>query len=212
MKDIPIFDTEFGVASLVLREIPYTAKAYIRIQTALDPAQLIQECVTFCRMCGAEQIFAAGDAYLCQYEPVTAVVAMRCDRASVPDSDACLFPVTEETAEQWRTIYNRCMADVPNAAYMDQAQVREMVHTGDGYFVHKDGMLLGIGKASGGTIDAVAAVQPGMGETAVRALVSILQEDTVSVLVADANIRAVRLYERMGFVQTQEVSRWYRVL
>ena len=59
MKDIPVFDTEFGVASLILRDIPYCQRAYIKLQVALEPEKLVQECVQFCRMCGAEQIYAA---------------------------------------------------------------------------------------------------------------------------------------------------------
>jgi hypothetical protein len=35
MRDIPMFTTEYGVASLVLKEIPYQAAAYITIQDSL---------------------------------------------------------------------------------------------------------------------------------------------------------------------------------
>jgi ribosomal protein S18 acetylase RimI-like enzyme len=104
------------------------------------------------------------------------------------------------------------MADIPNAAYMDSKDGKELLQKGDGYFVHKDGELLGIGKASGDFLDAVISVKPGMGETVVKALVSILTEDTVRLMVAGANERAVRLYERLGFMKTKELSRWYRVL
>ena len=104
------------------------------------------------------------------------------------------------------------MENVPNAAYMDSKDGKELLEAGDGYFVHKDGVLLGIGKAGGDFIDTVIAVKPGMGETVVKALASVLTEETVRLLVAGANERAVRLYERMGFVKVKEVSRWYRVL
>lgn len=134
------------------------------------------------------------------------------DRESLPQTDACLFPVTEKTVQQWLDIYNERMADVPNAAFMDSADGRELLKTGDGYFVHRDGTLLGIGKASGDFIDAVISVVPGMGETVVLALASVLSGDTVRLMVASANTRAVRLYERMGFIAVKELSRWYRVL
>ena len=52
MKDIPVFTTEFGVASLILKEIPYRREAYIRIQTTQQPQELLKECISFCRMCG----------------------------------------------------------------------------------------------------------------------------------------------------------------
>lgn len=212
MKDIPVFDTEFGVASLFLREIPYRQRAHIKIQSSLEPARLLEECIGFCRACGAEWIDAAGHDYLEKYPLITALYTMQCDRAAIGQTEACLFPVTESTVQQWLDIYNEKMENVPNAAYMDSKDGKELLEAGDGYFVHKDGVLLGIGKAGGDFIDTVIAVKPGMGETVVKALASILTEETVRLLVAGANERAVRLYERMGFVKVKEVSRWYRVL
>ena len=212
MKDIPVFNTEFGVASLFLREIPYRQRAHIKIQSSLEPARLLEECIGFCRACGAEWIDAAGHDYLEQYPLITALYTMQCDRAAIGQTEACLFPVTESTVQQWLDIYNEKMENVPNAAYMDSKDGKELLEAGDGYFVHKDGVLLGIGKAGGDFIDTVIAVKPGMGETVVKALASVLTEETIRLLVAGANERAVRLYERMGFVKVKEVSRWYRVL
>ena len=212
MKDIPVFNTEFGVASLFLREIPYRQRAHIKIQSSLDPEQLLAECVDFCRACGAEWIDGAGHEYLEKYPLITALYTMQCDRLAIGETDAYLFPVTEKTVQQWLDIYNEKMADVPNAAFMDSRDGKELLQTGDGYFVHRDGQLLGIGKAAGDFIDTVIAVKPGMGETVVKALSGILTGDTVRLMVAGANERAVRLYERMGFVKVREVSRWYRVL
>ena len=212
MKDIPMFTTEYGAASLFLKEIPYRGRAHIKIQSSLEPEKLLEECVAFCRMCGAEWIDAAGDACLEKYPLITAVWAMQCDRAAIAQTDACLFPVTEQTVQRWLDIYNERMADIPNAAYMDSKDGKELLKTGDGYFVHRDGKLLGIGKAKDDFIDTVIAVEKGMGQTVVQALASILTEQTVRLWVASANEKAVRLYARMGFVKTQEMSKWYRVL
>lgn len=212
MKDIPVFDTEHGVASLFLREIPYRQRAHIKIHSSQEPERLLEECIGFCRACGAEWIDAAGHEYLEKYPLITALYIMTQDRDSMPQTDACLFPVTESTVGQWLDIYNERMADVPNCAYMDSADGRELLKSGDGYFIHRDGKLLGIGKAKDDFIDAVASVVPGMGETVVLALASALTSDTVRLMVAGANERAVRLYERMGFLKVNEVSRWYRIL
>ena len=212
MNDIPAFTSEYGAASLFLREIPYRQRAHIKLQASLEPEKLLEECIAFCRACGAEWIDAAGDACLEKYPLITVLYMMQCEKSCLGQTDACLFPVTEETVTKWLEIYNQRMADVPNAAYMDSKDGKELLKAGDGYFIHKDGQLLGIGKAAGDFIDAVIAVKPGMGETVVKALTSVLTEDTIRLMVAGANERAVRLYERMGFVKTKELSRWYRVL
>ena len=212
MKDIPVFTTEHGAASLFLREIPYRKRAHIKLQATQEPEKLLEECISFCRACGAEWIDAAGHEYLDKYPLITALISMTRDRESLPETDACLFPVTEKTVQQWLDIYNERMADVPNAAYMDSADGRELLKSGDGYFIHRGGKLLGIGKASGDFIEAVISVVPGLGETVVLALASILTGDMVRLMVANANTRAMRLYERMGFIPVKELSRWYRVL
>ena len=212
MKDMPMFTTEYGVASLFLREITYRGRAHIKIQSSLEPKLLLEECISFCRLCGAEWIDAAGDPYLENYPLITAIVAMQCHREAIAQTDACLFPVTEQTLQRWLDIYNEKMANIPNAAYMDSKDGKQLLESGDSYFIHRDGKLLGIGKAKDDFIDTVIAVEPGAGETVVRALCSSLSCDTVRLWVASANTRAVRLYERMGFVPVKEISRWYRVL
>ena len=53
MKDIPIFDTDTGVSTLLLKEIPYRQTAYVKVQS-VQPGGLrehLEECVSFCRMC-----------------------------------------------------------------------------------------------------------------------------------------------------------------
>ncbi len=212
MQDMPMFTSEYGVASLFLREIPYRGRAHIKIQSSLEPEKLLEECIAFCKLCGATWIDAAGHECLEKYPLITALVAMQCDRAQIARTDACLFPVTEQTVQNWLDICNERMADVPNAAFMDSRDGKELLKNGDGYFIHRDGRLLGIGQAMGDRIDTVIAVEPGAGETVVRALSSALAADTVHLKVATANTRALRLYERLGFVKTKELSRWYRVL
>ena len=211
MMDIPVFTSEYGVASLFLREIPYRKRAHIKIRSASDPEKLVGECIDFCRACGAEWMDCTGHPYLEKFPLLATLVKMQCDKGTIPTSDACLFPVTEETVQQWLNIYNQYMENVPNSAYMDKEDGKELVKTGDGYFVHQNGELLGIGKASNDFIHAVVSVVPGKGETVVRALTEVLTDDVISLMVAQQNTRAVRLYERMGFVAVQELSRWYQI-
>lgn len=211
MKDFPVFTTEYGVASLVLKEIPYQGAAYITLQDTLDPEKLLEECVSFCRVCGAEAVYATGHEILESYPVYTAMWEMCCAWESIPDTDAGLFPVVAPTLEQWREIYNEKVRKVPNGAWMTQADAKKMLAEGDGYFIHRDGELLGIGRAAGDTIDWVASVQPGAGREVVAALNHAVIADAVKLTVASANTKAVALYESLGFVRAREISRWYRV-
>lgn len=212
MKDIPVFTTPYGVASLILREVPYQQTAYIRLQSTDSPVKLLEECVSFCRMVGAERILCKETEGLEGYPLGTAIWRMRCMKESLGDTQAALFPVQEHTADEFQRIYNQKVTHVPNGAWMDNMDKKEMLSTGEGYFVHSGGRLLGIGRVLSGEIRFLAAVQPGAGADVVRALAHAVTEDTVTVEVASANEKAVKLYERLGFMKITEVSRWYRVL
>ena len=209
MRDFPVFATENGVASLVLKEITYKQEAYIYLQDTQTPEALLKECADFCTAAGAERILATGHSILEQYPLHTVLIAMRCSRESIPETDAALFPVQPETFETWREIYNRKMAAVHNAATITAFDRENVI--GGGYFVHRGDTLLGIGKVSGSTIEVVAAQQQGAGREVLAALCYAITGDTVELEVAKENLPAVRLYEKMGFVPVREISRWYRV-
>lgn len=211
MRDFEIFPTQYGVASLVLKEIPYQAAAYITIRDSLEPEKLLEECARFCTMCGADRIYATGHEILTRLPLFTAMLEFRCPRETLPDTAAALWPVQEHTLTRWREIYNHKVRSVPNGAWMTERDGAQMLKTGDGYFVHRGEELLGIGRARGGGIDWVASVAPDAGRDVVAALAHALSEDTVTLTAASANEKAVRLYESLGFVKTREISRWYQV-
>lgn len=211
MKDIPMFSTENGVASLILREVPTKKVAYIKIQDVTQSADFLEECISFSRAVGAEKIYASGHTCVEHYPENTAIWAMAADRAGIPETDAALFPVTEKTLARWRDIYNQKMERVPNSVYMTMEDAEAMANKGEGYFVHRNGRLLGIGMAAGSKIETVISLQPGAGAEVVAALAQILPSDTVTLEVASVNSKAVSLYERLGFCKTRELSRWYQI-
>lgn len=211
MRDFPVFTTENGVGSLVLKEIPYKGTAYVTIRDSSFPTEFLRECIEFCRTVGADRIYASGHEILERFPLYTSVVAMSAAFDTIPDTDACLFPVTEQSLSKWRDIYNDRMRSVDNAAYMSDRSAREMLQHGDGYFIHRDGKLLGIGRASDDRIDCVASVVPGSGKDIVSALTHALICDRVQLNVATTNLRALRLYQELGFIKTAEVSRWFKI-
>ena len=211
MKNFPFFTTQFGVAALTLREVPYQGKAYIKILDTKEPEMLLRECVDFCLVVGAEEIFASGDPILEKYPYHTDLWHMRCDIQSIGHTDAALWPVQPETAKMFRSIYNEKARKLPNSVWMDGAEEGNMLNEGDGYFVHRNGNLLGVGRVKGEEIRFLASVQPGAGEDVVRALCHVIVGETAVLEVASVNHKAIALYGRLGFIKTAELSRWYKI-
>ncbi len=211
MRDFPVFTTQHGVASLVLREIPYKGAAYITIHDTLQPEKLLRDCVDFCKIAGATRFYATGHRFLEKFPVYTAVWQMSRLRCGLPRTDAKLRPVSEKTMELWRSLYNEKMADIPNGATMTRADAEKHLKQRDAWFVYREENLLGIGIAAGGTVESVIAARPGAGETVLLALCSVLSAETVTLEVASTNLSALRLYERLRFQKITELSRWYDV-
>lgn len=213
MRDFPIFTTDYGVSSLVLKEIPYKKQAFICIRDHQKGffREHLEECVDFCRMAGAEFIFATGSEELEEYPLYTRVVEMQGTAWVDREKLACLFPVTEATAGKWRELHNRAMAGVDNAGTLEARDEKQLTETVGAYFVHRDGELLGIGWLDDCKLLAVAAIKKGAGEIVMHTLMSLVEGDQMVLKVASTNERAVRLYEKLGFLKTAEISRWYDV-
>ncbi len=211
MKDFPMFTTEYGVASLILKEVPYRKEAYIVVQASEEPEKLLEECVSFCRMVGAEKIYAREHDLLEQYPLHCTILEMRGEVRVDESKMRCLWPVTAENIGPWRSLLNEKMASVDNAGTLERAGEQEILNLGGAYFVHDSGELLGAGWIVDGELKLIAAAKPGAGEQVTHTLLSTATQESVWLHVASTNARAIRLYERMGFVKTAELRRWYRV-
>ena len=99
VKDFPVFTTETGVSSLILKEVPYRQEAYIHIQDVQPDgfAEHLSECVSFCRMVGADRVYARGSEHLEQYPVYMKLLEMRGTAWVNPELLRSLFPVTEQT-------------------------------------------------------------------------------------------------------------------
>ena len=211
MKDFPVFTTEYGVASLVLSQIPYRGEGYIHVQSSLEPKLLLKECAQFLSACGAERIYATGSD-LPQDLPVhTELVQMQISRDALPGTEAALWPVLPENVDQWADIYNRKTSRIPMGAWLRDSQRKELLESKEGYFVHKNGQLLGIGRVGSGRIHFVASLSHGAGAEVVATLAGVATEPVLQLTVASANTKAIRLYEALGFLKTGLISTWYCV-
>ncbi|MGM9589272.1 MAG: GNAT family N-acetyltransferase [Faecousia sp.] len=213
MKDFPVFTTEYGVSSLILKEIPYRQEAYIHIQDVQPEgfAEHLEECASFCRMAGAEKTYATGHAAFADYPVHASVYEMRGTAWVDPEKLENLFPVTEATVGRWRQICNERLRDVDHTATLTAADEKKILESGGAYFVHHSGALLGVGWLEDTRLLLLASVRPGAGTQVLHTLMSLVEGADVTLEVASTNKRAIRLYERYGFLKAREVTRWYRV-
>lgn len=213
VKDIPIFTTEYGVASLFFKEIPYKKQAFIRIRTVQEGffREHLAECISFCRMAGAETVFAADHPQLESFPLYTSILQMR--HTAWVDTSLLenLFPVTEQTVSRWRGIVNERLFKVDASATLTAFDEKEILSSGGAYFVHHDGDLLGVGWIREPELLLMAAVKRGAGERVMHSLMSLVEGSELSLEVASTNRRAISLYERLGFLATAEKTRWHTV-
>ena len=212
MRDFPMFTTEYGIASLVLKEVPYRQEAYIILRSTEDPEELLKECVSFCRMVGAEKVYAKGNPILEAYPLHTIIYEMRGTAQVDPDMVENIFPVTEDTVGRWREIYNEKMRSVDCAATQTSKDEKTILGSTGTYFVHSNGNLLGIGWMEDTELRTICAAEPGAGRRVMHTLMSTVEGEQIYLEVASTNLRAIRFYESLGFLKTGEKSRWYRVV
>lgn len=212
MKDFPVFTTEYGVASLILKEVPYRQEAYIIIQSTEQPEELLKECVSFCRVVGAERIYARDHETVEFYPLHCAIFEMRGQIRVDEQKVKHLWPVTQENIGKWRELMNSRMRDIDNAGTLEKSGEQEILDQGGAYFVHDSGELLGGGWIAGDELMLIAACKAGMGETVLHTLLSAVPMEDIRLQVVSTNRRAIRFYEKMGLMKTAELRRWYRVL
>lgn len=209
MRDIPVFTTDNGVGSLTLKNIPYTAEAYVRVHDISDLYAFLKECVDFCRAVGAERIYAScGSKELCLPQ-FTEVWEMSGAIEQLPDTRAVAHFVADCDLEQWRHTYNLHMKDVPTAAYLSAEDLNN--RKGNLYYIYDEDVIIGLGIASNGRIDGIVSLCHGKGQDVLLALCNTMSLKRVVLEVASENGRAVSLYRRLGFEKTTVVNVWYLV-
>lgn len=134
MKDIPVFSCPDGIATLILREVPFRGEGYILVRGVFGTLEgLLAECAGFCRAAGAERLFAAGEADFSGYPAAIRILGRSAPRESLlPAPEAVrLVPVTEETAADWALEYNARFRAVPAAESCSPAEERALAAGGE---------------------------------------------------------------------------------
>lgn len=209
MRNIPDFTCEHGVATLILREIPVKEEAYclVRWVQAGEKTALLEECRRFCRMAGAERVYATGVQL--SKEPAFRILRMTAPHPNPEEQTACLWPLLSENWESYKTLYNQAMRSVSGARSLEDRDKDRLLQAGGCYFVHREETLLGLGQVEGNKLLSLVSCVPGAGQKVAETLLCLSSEELVELTVADTNERACRLYKRMGFLPVGVEEIWY---
>lgn len=218
MNNIPVFTCQGGTATLILREIPISGKAYILLRTVLPDhlSGMIAECSSFCRMCGARQCFVSWNAPLDFLPHAYDIYMLHAEKAALPRGTPVeLTPMTPDNDSIYQRIYNRCFQSVSHALSYDRAQIARIYRENQRAFLAltKEGRPYGIGELHENELAAVAVLPKyrGKGTDLTLALLQLCPGETVTVTVSSDNDRAMGLYDKLGFRVHGTESRWYQV-
>lgn len=211
-----MFSSQGGTAALILREIPFTQKAYILLELVVEEnlSAMISECAAFCRLCGARQCFVSRKADPLPLPHAYDIIEMEIEKNALPTgAPVSLVGIQEDNDSIYLNLYNRCFSSVSGAAAYDRSQLRRI------YLLHQkaflallpDGTPFGFGELHENELAAVGILPEyrGRGYDLTLSLLAHCPGPRITLTVASDNLSAQRLYQRIGFQKTRVVSSWY---
>lgn len=215
MKDMPIFMGQWGVGSLVLREIPTKRCAYVMVRSALPGGlrAFLEECRQFCVDAGAEWVLATADEPIDFLPHVHDMLEMTCRRELLPPPwrPIELEPVTAANGDDFLRLYNRLFRAIPNAQTYTQEDLRRILDREQAYFALVGGQRAGFGELCGDELLSIGVLPEhrGLGHPLALTLLSKMDAPVVRLRVSSVNQPALRLYRKLGFDRSRVLSRWY---
>lgn len=217
MKNIPIFTGENGTATLIFHEIPYCGRAYAIIRSVWEnrTADFLEECRQFCRAAGAEESYASWKLETLPADHAYDMLTMACSKADLPrdGKPVELEPLTPENSGTYLEIYNRCFRDIHGAASYEQSNLEPFYDEDVAWLARVDGIYAGTAEISKRGLEGIAILPQfrGLGYDLALSVLDMVPRKTVELTVCSTNERAIRLYRRLGFRQTELVSRWWKL-
>ena len=216
MKNIPMFTSPYGIATLILREIPWSGSAYVLVRSVWNDqaAALLEECRGFCRAVVAKAICAAYDTEELPAEPAYDMIRMTMSKAVLPETAAIeLVPLDRENSSAYLEIYNRCFAAVPSAASYDEDSLKPLYGEDLAWLARVDGKYAGVAEISKEGLEGIAVLPEykGLGYELALAVLNMVPSPVLRLKVASTNVRAIALYRRLGFSAECVEKRWFRL-
>lgn len=220
--------------SLIIREIPYSGKAYIRCDRydAADFPETLEKQLKRLWELGAKRLYCGvRDAGFAEIETFSCAGHMFrfysdfhvLQKTLTPEAGPALRlkRMTADNAQLFAALYNEAFSDVPNAMTMDGAeQARIQTEPFEAGFFMLGGEPLGVYILDfSEPIPEIAAIcvcpayrGSGNGHTAMRTLerrLLSLGYAEAQLLAASANEAACALYKACGYYTVRTISRWF---
>ena len=219
MKNIPIFTASNGMASLILREIPYSGRAYVMVRAVWrgETAALLSECGQFCRAAGAEAVYASRELEELPANHAYDMVELRCRRADLPlpDRPLKLEPLSLENAAAYLEIYNRCFRDIPGATAYDRKDMERLMGKNLAFLVREAGRYAAVAELDPRGLAGVAVLPEcrglGLGRNLTLSALRLLDGPELTLKTASTNRAALALYHSLGFGGDRITSRWWQL-
>lgn len=215
MKDIPIFTGQFGIATLILREIPHQGGAYVMVRSAKEGhlQAFLEECRTFCVLAGAQWVLATADEPLDFLPHVHDMLELRCPRSQLPPpvKPVDTVPLTAENGEEFLRCHRQLFRTIPNAATYTQADLQRILEQDQACLAMVRGQTAGIAQWNDGELCAIGVLPEyrGLGHRLALTVFQRMTAETVTLRVSSSNAPALRLYQKLGFDRSRVLSRWY---
>lgn len=217
MKNIPMFTSAYGLATLILKEISWNGRAYVLVRSVWNDraAELLEECRSFCRAVGAEEMFASWDTEELPASHAYDMIDMTCVKAELPKPRQTveLEQVTPESAGEYLRIYNQCFRDVPAAASYDRKSLDPLYGEDLAWLARVGGQYAAVAEISKEGLEGIAVLPEfrGLGYDLAATVLQMVPNPVVRLKVASTNIRARTLYGHLGFNEVGISRRWYKI-
>lgn len=205
------------MASLVLREIPYSGAAYVLVRSVWNgqTAALLEECASFCRAAGAQRVYASDGRNDLPGEHAYDMVMLTMQRENLPEltNPAILEPISVQNGAEYLAVYNACFRDLPGAASYGKKDLGRLIEHGSGFLTRKNGVCVGVVELEKDELAGICVLPEfkGLGYDLALTALHRLEHSVVRLKTASTNERALRLYRRLGFGNGTCISRWWLI-
>lgn len=206
MKNIPLFTSEYGVATLILEEIPTKQAGFVLVRSTDNLAGLLADGAKFCRMCGAEVVYGTGDFDFFDYQLAYELLEFSAEKHQLPKPDGKmkLVAVDDSNASPFLQKYDQIFAGQVGIG-------APKLEEGIGYLVYEGEEWVGIGQIAPGRLEVIGSLKRGMGYDIAAALLAGISAEIITLQVCSLNETAIKLYEKLGFQQGNVMSQYYEI-